>query len=97
MFIMFQRYILKCYIYGSCNTTSSMGFKIREGRGAWEAQSVERWTLRVGSGHDLTVGDIKALAGLQAVSEESCLGFSLFLLLCPSTVHTLTLSLSLSK
>ena len=48
------------------------------------------------SGHDLTVGEFEPHVGLCADSSEpgACFGFCIFLSLCPSSTHSLSLSLS---
>ena len=53
--------------------------------GAWVVQSVERPTLDLGSGHDLTVHEIEPQVG-------AYLRFSLSLSLCPSPAHAFSLS-----
>ena len=59
------------------------------GRGAWVAQSVKRPTLHFGSGHDLTVGEIKPYIGLCDNSVEPACDS---LPLCPSPAHAHSLS-----
>ena len=57
------------------------------------AQSVQRPTLDVSSGHHLPVCDIQPHVGLCVTG--GCLGFSLSLSPCPSPAHTCAVSLCL--
>ena len=60
--------------------------------GAWVAQSVERQTLDLGSGHDLTVQEFEPCVRCTAVSVEPTLDP-----LSPSVSAPHLLSLSLSR
>ena len=60
--------------------------------GAWAARSVKRPTLDIGSGHDLTVCDIKPVSG-SVPTARRLLGI-LSLPLCPTHVHVLSLKIS---
>ena len=62
--------------------------------GAWVAQSVKHPTLDFGSDHDLTVREFKPLVGLCADGMEPAWDS---LSAPPLLMHTLSLSLSLSK
>ena len=65
--------------------------------GAWEAQLVKCPTPDFGSGHDLTVHEIKPHLRL-ALTAWSLLGvLSLLLSLCPSPMLSLSLSLKINK
>ena len=59
------------------------------------AQLVKHLTLDFGSGHDLTVHEFRPCVGLCANSSEpgAYFGFCVFLSLCPSPIHALSLSL----
>ena len=61
--------------------------------GAWVAQLAKHLTLDFGSGHDLTAHEFRLHVGLRADSSElgACFGFCVFLSLCPSPAHTLSL------
>ena len=67
--------------------------------GAWVAQLAKHLTLDFGSGHDLMVHGFEPCDALCADSSEpgACLGFCVFLSLCPSPTHARSLSLSLSQ
>ena len=76
----------------SWGPTSSSTVTQRTFWGSWVALSVERLTLNLGSGHDLTVWEIEPHVGLLARC-GACSGFSLSLSLCPCA-HTLRHSLA---
>ena len=60
------------------------------------AQSVERWTLDFGSGHELVVFGVKPHPDSE-LSAWGLLGISLSLFLCFHQFLSLSLSLSLSQ
>ena len=64
-------------------------------RSTWEAQSIKHLTLDFGSGHALTVCEIKSLSG--SVPPAHCLGFSLSPSLCPSSVLSQNKQINLKK
>ena len=60
-------------------------------------QSVEHPTLDFGSGHDLTVHEIKSCLRLRVLMAWGLLRMrSLSLSLCPSSVHVFSLSLKIN-
>ena len=73
--------------------TKRSGLKQHKSGGVWVAQSVKCLTLDLGSGHNLTVGEVEPRVGLCTDSEEPAWD-SLSLSAPPRLMHTHVLSLS---